>query len=72
MASLLLRQPFCSILKRFNYNELGFLQAAFTTVEAAFLEELVFEISRLFANGWYAWQDSNLRPVAPEATALSI
>ena len=21
---------------------------------------------------WYAWQDSNLRPVAPEATALSI
>ena len=23
-------------------------------------------------SNWYAWQDSNLRPVAPEATALSI
>jgi len=26
----------------------------------------------LQARSWYAWQDSNLRPVAPEATALSI
>ena len=41
-------------------------------VEAAVLEELIFEISSLFADGWYAWQGSNLRPVAPEATALSI
>jgi hypothetical protein len=24
------------------------------------------------SESWYAWQDSNLRPVAPEATALSI
>ena len=23
-------------------------------------------ISGLFSNSWYAWQDSNLRPVAPE------
>jgi hypothetical protein len=28
--------------------------------------------SRERLESWYAWQDSNLRPVAPEATALSI
>ena len=27
---------------------------------------------QLYENKWYAWQDSNLRPFAPEANALSI
>jgi hypothetical protein len=29
-------------------------------------------LSSVFAIVWYAWRDSNPRPVAPEATALSI
>ncbi len=72
MAVLLLRQPFHTISKLFSYNVLGFHWAAFTAVEAAVRQELVLETSCLFTNGWYAWQGSNLRPVAPEATALSI
>jgi hypothetical protein len=71
MAVLPFGQPFRTISKLFSYSVLGFLWAAVTTVDAAVSKERVLAISCLFTNGWYAWQDSNLRPVAPEA-ALSL
>ena len=72
MDLLLFKQLLCAIIKLFSYNELDFQLAVAPTVEAAVLEEPVLATSCLFSDDWYAWQDSNLRPVAPEATALSI
>ena len=69
---LFLTQPFRANVKPFIRNELGFLWAASNTVKAGVLGDYVLLLSALVTNGWYAWQDSNLRPVAPEATALSI
>ena len=40
--------------------------------ESRCLGPLCGVLSALFTDDWYAWQGSNLRPVAPEATALSI
>jgi len=68
---LLLKQLLCTIIKLFTYNELGFRWGTQNAVKAGALVQRPVVLSSLFAVDWYAWQDSNLRPVAPEATGHS-
>ena len=63
---MLLKQQFRVVVKLFNYHKLGLPLAASPALRAAVREEPVLDVSCLFTDSWYAWQDSNLRPVAPE------
>jgi hypothetical protein len=64
---LFLKQQLGVVIKLFNYNELDFLQAVMPVVLANVPDEPASETSYLFTDSWYAWQDSDLRPVAPKA-----
>jgi hypothetical protein len=61
---LLLKQLLGTIIKLFNFNVLVFQQ----TLEVAVREDPASDDKLLFLTNWYAWQDSNLRAVAPETT----
>jgi hypothetical protein len=64
---MLLKQLLCTIINLVAYNDLDFKLAGSLTAKAAVREGSVLAISCSFSDSWYAWQDSNLRPVAPEA-----